>query len=69
MLKEVTAISLPQFVTLRDHHWHDIPVLGGMWGGRGAPIPDIEQILSVYFVHRVCVPCRLEHIKILIVPI
>lgn len=37
-----------QFVTLRDHPRHNIPVLGGMWGGRGAPVPEMEQMICMF---------------------
>jgi hypothetical protein len=50
----LNAKSVVQFVTLRDHEGHRIPVLGGMWGGRGMPVPDMQRhigmVCSVQFV-------------------
>tara|TARA_Y100000401_G_scaffold36988_1_gene27700 strand:- start:3237 stop:4859 length:1623 start_codon:yes stop_codon:yes gene_type:complete len=33
---------------MRDHRWHDIPVLAGMWGIKGK-IPDIADIISRFY--------------------
>lgn len=37
-----------KLVSLRDHAFHYIPVMGGMWGGRTNAIPDIAKRLDVF---------------------
>lgn len=34
------------FTAMRDNVWHNIPLLGGMWGGRTDAIPDIADRLD-----------------------
>ena len=32
---------------MRDHYWHDIPILGGMWGIKGG-IPNVVEMIASF---------------------
>lgn len=31
---------------MRDHPWHSVPILGGMWGAKRHAIPDMNRLIS-----------------------
>ena len=31
---------------MRDHPLHKVPIMAGMWGGRGGCVPDMEQLIQ-----------------------
>lgn len=35
-----------KFISMRDNMWHNIQILGGMWGGRSNSIPDVAERLD-----------------------
>lgn len=35
---------------MRDHPWHNVPMLAGMWGIRGGVLPDVRDLLVPYYL-------------------
>jgi hypothetical protein len=31
---------------MRDHPWHNVPILGGMWGVRGGVLPELPEAIA-----------------------
>jgi hypothetical protein len=51
--REVAAInewvdSGEQFHIMRDHPYHGVPMLGGMWGCRGGSVPNIIRMMKEF---------------------
>merc|ERR1719181_2466889 len=46
---EWIASGLP-FHAMRDHPWHGVPIMGGMWGGLGSAIsaPNVQSRFVAY---------------------
>ena len=50
-LREKTAVdewlaSDKGFHIMRDHPWHNFPVLGGMWGAKKGVLPDMKDLIN-----------------------
>jgi hypothetical protein len=39
------------FHVMRDHYWHNKPIMGGMWGGSGAILSNMEEWLAIESRH------------------
>lgn len=48
MAVDVWLASDKRFLSLRDHPWHDIPILGGMWGAKYPILSNMKELIESY---------------------